>query len=98
MVEDSTSLPNIYDEYITIVASGATGENQLDGPISASTPISLPNSGIYTGAELEIYLSGQRLEDTIDYIYVSSGSRTQVMFTFSLEINDRIRFRTDRDE
>ena len=96
MVDESAS-PAIYDEYIDIVISGASGDNQLNGPISAGVGVSLPDSGTYESHELEVYLSGQRLEDIIDYAYVGpSGTRTDVAFTFDLEVGDRIRFRVDR--
>lgn len=93
---DESASPAIYDDYIDIVSSGASGENELNGPISAGVSITLPNSGTYEADELEIWLGGQRLEDVLDYTYVGSGTRTQVAFTFDLEVGDRIRFRVDR--
>jgi len=97
MTDESATLPAIYDEYIDILSSGASGDNQLNGPIDAGTNITLPNSGTYDSIELLVYLSGQRLEDVIDYTYVGSGVRTQIAFTFDLEVGDRIRFRIDRN-
>lgn len=85
----------IYDQPLTIVASGA-GANQMNGPVSAGTNITLPSSGTYTGAELEVRLNGMRLEQLYDYNYVGSGSKTQIQMTFDLVVSDRLDFRVDR--
>lgn len=83
----------IYDQRLTVVASGASGSNQVNGPINAGTNVTLPASGTYTGLELQVYLNGDRLEDTYDYNYVGSGSgKTQVQFTFGLVVGDTIDF------
>ena len=96
MIDESAS-PTIYDDYIDIVTSGASGPNQLnESSVTAGTPITLPNSGTYMGLELEVYFNGTRIEDVLDYNFVGSGTRTQVSFTFDLKATDRIRFRTDR--
>lgn len=89
---DESASPAIYDQTIEIVASGA-GPGQLNGPITAGTPVTLPSSQTYTGAELEVYLGGERLKPTFDYTYASS---TTVAFTFQLLALDIIRFRIDR--
>ena len=94
MAEESAT-PVIYDETITVVSSGASGNN-LDGPISAGVAITLPDSGTYIASELEVYLSGQRIDEIFDYNHIGSGTRTQVSFTFDLEVDDKIRFRIDR--
>lgn len=91
---ESSSLP-IYDQPLTVVASGA-GANQINGPVTSGTNVTLPSSGTYTGAELEVRLNGQRLEQLLDYSYVGVGSKTQVAFTFDLSVGDRIDFRVDR--
>jgi len=88
--------PTIYDDYITIVESGASGENELDGPITSGTSITLPNSGTYDSANLEVYLNDLRLEDVEDYTYVGVAPQTQIQFTFEIVVGDRIRFRVDR--
>jgi hypothetical protein len=93
---DESGTPTIYDDYISIVASGASGPNELNGPIIAGTSVTLPNSGTYAGDNLEIRLNDIRLEDVEDYMYVGSGARTQVQFTFELLPQDRLRFRVDR--
>lgn len=87
----STSVA-IYDQSLQVVASGA-GAGQINGPISANTPITLPNSKTYNSTELQVYLNGLRMAPTTDYAYTSS---TQIAFTFSIQIDDIIRFYTDR--
>lgn len=89
------SLVTIYDQPLTVVASGA-GANQINGPVTTGTSVTLPSSGSYVGEELEIRLSGQRLEALYDYNYVGSGTKTQVAFTFDLAVGDRLDFRVDR--
>lgn len=91
----TSSSVTIYDQSITIVASGA-GANQLNGPVTAGTSVTLPAAQTYTAAELQIYLNGDRLEPIFDYTYVGSPLRTQVQFTFDLLVFDRIDFRIDR--
>lgn len=91
MTEESSS-PTIYDETLEVVSSGA-GAGQINGPISAGTPVTLPSSQIYTGDELEVYIGTDRLIPTYDYTFNSS---TTVAFTFELKAGDIIRFRIDR--
>ena len=96
MVEESGT-PAIYDDFIDIVASGATPPNELnEASVTTGTPITLPNSGTYEGDELEVYFNGNRMEDVVDYNYEGAGTRTQISFTFDLITDDRIRFRVDR--
>ena len=84
--------PAIYDETLLVVTSGA-GAGQVNGPISAGTPVTLPDSKTYTGEELEVYLDGGRLTSASDYTFDSTST---VAFTFELEVTDVIRFRIDR--
>lgn len=91
MVEESAS-PAIYDETLEVVASGA-GVGQINGPISAGTPVTLPSGQTYTGDELELYVGSERLIPVFDYSFNSS---TTVAFTFELLVADMIRFRIDR--
>lgn len=89
--------PIIYDEYLDVVVSGASGPNQINqASATTGTSITLPVSGTYIGLELEVYLNGTRVEDVIDYNFVGSGTKTQVAFTFDLVASDRVRFRVDR--
>lgn len=84
--------PAIYDETLKVVTSGA-GAGEINGPISAGTPVTLPSSKTYTGNELEVYLDGDRLKPVFDYSFASG---TTVSFTFELKVDDVIRFRIDR--
>src|SRR5271166_4432005 len=85
------SLPLIYDNTITIVSSGGNGSTTLNGPITSSTAITLPSSGTYTlntnsVPNLQIYLNGQRLEESgFDWNTSGSGpSYTAFSLTFGL--------------
>ena len=82
----------IYDETLEVVSSGA-GAGQINGPITAGTPVTLPSGQTYTGDELELYFSTDRLIPIYDYTFNSS---TTVVFTFELKVGDLIRFRIDR--
>lgn len=91
-MRDESASPVIYDEALLVVSSGA-GAGEINGPISAGTPITLPSGRTYTGAELEVYLDGERQESLIDYTF---DSATTVAFTFEIKPGDRLRFRIDR--
>jgi hypothetical protein len=73
---------DIYDETVVIP----------DGGLAAFSNITLPESQEYTGAELQVYLNGQRMEDLIDYTYVGSAPRTQINTNYDLYEGDRVRF------
>ena len=82
-----TAAAIIYDESIDVSSAITTG-----------TPISLPSAQAYDDDELEVWLNGKKIEHIYDYNYEGvTVPRTQVSFTFDLEIGDRIRFRIDRD-
>lgn len=85
MVDESAS-PAIYDESVVLVSN-----------VNAGVNYTLPNSGSYSGDELEVYLDGQVLDSGSDFNFVGAGpTRTQVAFTFNLIIGDNIRFRKIR--
>jgi hypothetical protein len=88
---ETANMP-IYDETLELVSSSPIS-GQILGPILTGAAVTLPNSGFYTGDELEVYLNGKRLYDVYDYNYYSS---TQTSFTFDLIVGDVIRFRKDR--
>jgi hypothetical protein len=77
--------PAIYDQFVDVAS-----------PITAGTNITLPGGQTYEDDELEVYLNGVRATPVEDYVYVGSPPRTQIQFTFNLEVNDRYRFRVDR--
>lgn len=100
MTAITASLPLIYDQSITVVASGA-GANQINGPVSASTAITLPASGTYTlnansVPNISIYLNGDRLEYTFDWNTVGSTAFTQFSLVFGLVVGDRLDIRAER--
>jgi hypothetical protein len=84
MVEVNTT---IYDEVYNAPSN-----------ISAGTPITLPNSGVYASTELRISFNGNILQLTEDFLYVGAGpSRTQVSLTFDIFTGEKIRFYKERD-
>jgi len=91
MVDEAAS-PTIYDETLEVVSSGA-GAGQINGPITAGVPITLPESKTYTGNELELYIDGDRLKPVSDYSFNSS---TTIALTFESTPGDILRFRIDR--
>ena len=91
MVDEAGS-PPIYNEYLTVVASGA-GANEINvGDAESGDYITLPNSGTYEGEELWVFLNGNHLAYPFDYNYVGSGTMTQVSMTFDLVVGDVILF------
>jgi hypothetical protein len=95
-----------YDETVDIVASGATPPTSLNGPISSSTDITLPNNSrmgnlpqkytVGNGA-LEVYLNGQYLELGEDWAEVgAAGSASnQIQILQDLVVGDVLEFRID---
>src|SRR5579863_3219138 len=74
----TTSLPLIYDQTVTVVSSGGSPPSTLNGPVSSGTAITLPGSMTYTlnsnsVANLNVYLSGQKLEQVLDWTTSGSG-------------------------
>jgi hypothetical protein len=98
----TTSLPLIYDQTVSVVSSGGTPPSSINGPISAGTAVTLPGSETYTlntnsVANLQIYLNGDRLEQTLDWTTSGSGPNyTAVQFTFQLNALDVLVFRIER--
>lgn len=90
-----TNSITIYDQPLTVVASGA-GANQINGPVNAGVSVTLPSGQTYTSSDLNVFLNGDRLQPVFDYTYVGSPLRTQVQFTFQLVVGDVVEFRIDR--
>lgn len=98
----TNSLPPIYDETITIVTSGGDGTDTVNGPVSASTVLTLPASGIYTVVSsvtsLNIYLNGQKLEFSYDWNTSGSGPNyTAFTLTQGLVVGDILELLEERD-
>jgi len=91
----TNSQPLIYDQSISIVASGGNGSTSLNGPINSGTAITLPASETYTlngnsVANLQVYLNGDRTTSG------SGPNYTAIQFTFNLVVGDRIDLRIER--
>lgn len=86
----------IYDQVITIVSGTAANGNQVQGPVSSGTAVTLPLARTYTGFELELFLNGQALETVLDYNTVGVTPFSQVSFTFGLVVGDTLSFRIYR--
>jgi hypothetical protein len=95
-------LPLIYDQTVSIVASGGSPPSSINGPVSSGTGVTLPSSQTYTlnsnsVANLQIYLNGDRLEQVLDWTTSGSGPNyTAVQFTFQLNALDVLVFRIER--
>lgn len=94
---DEASTVPVYLQYVQLVSGAPANGNELTGPISASTNITLPASGTYLGDELILTLNGSYLEPGFDYNYVGTGTRTQVSMTFDLVVGDRLDFKKYRN-
>jgi hypothetical protein len=95
-----------YDEAVFIVASGATPPTSLNGPVAASTAITLPDNSRLGGlpqyytvgkGALEVYLNGQYLALGEDWseIGVSLAPSNQIQILQELRVGDRLEFRID---
>lgn len=93
---NNTQYSSIYDQRTDVVASGATG-NQINGPVTPGTNVTLPSAQTYNSSELQIYLNGQRLEVTNDWNTVGSIPRTQVTFVDTLQVGDAVDFIIQRN-
>ncbi len=93
----------IYDQTVTVVASGATPPGSVTGPITAGTAITLPSSGSYTLninsiANISVYLNGLKLEQILDWTTSGAGpTYTAIQFTFQLVVGDIIDIRSERN-
>lgn len=93
-----------YDEPVDIVASGATPPTSLNGPISPSTVIYLPDNTrngnqpqFYTvgAGNLQVFLNGQYLRLGIDWSEVGTADTSSNSITIlqSLVVGDSLEFR-----
>lgn len=93
-----------YDEPVDIVASGATPPTSLNGPVVATTLITLPNNSRlgaitqkYTVGRgvLEVYLNGifMRLGADWSEVGATGTASTQIQTLRQLEVGDSLEFR-----
>jgi hypothetical protein len=94
-IEIIASYVAVYDQRITVVSGTPVG-NQITGPVSPGTNVTLPSAETYNSSELKIYLNGQKLKATVDWNTVGSLPRTQVTFTDTLQVGDKIDFVIER--
>ena len=67
----------IYDDFIDIVSSGASGENQINlADAETGDSITLPNKGTYEENNLEVWLNGDLLDEITDYNFVTPDPAT----------------------
>lgn len=83
------------NETVLNVVASSPGANEIAGPISAGTPVTIPDSVTYEDTDLQVFLNGQQLDSVSDFNYEGTGTRTQVSFTFELIEGDNITFRVD---
>lgn len=90
--ELASPLGHIYEETITVVASGASDSYHIDGPVPASTIIPLPLDTRSASSQrfyvvgagmLQLFLNGQYLLDGDDWTEVGSPGS----LSFEIEIN-----------
>ncbi len=93
-----------YEEYVTIVASGATPPTSLNAPVNSGTFITLPNNSrlgaiaqYYTVGKgvLEVFLNGQKLElgDSWLEAGAAGGQSNQIQIEVALVARDVLAFR-----
>lgn len=78
-----------FDETITIVQGTPADGNELQGPVTTGTAITLPNSLSYNNSsnELKIFWNGVHLNSEHDFTYESS---TTFSLNFDLFVGDTI--------
>jgi hypothetical protein len=95
-------LPLIYDKTVSIVASGGSAPNSLNGPVSSGTAITLPGSQTYTlnsnsVPNLQIKLNGQWLEYTTDWATSGTTPFSAFTLTLTLQVGDLLELRIERN-
>jgi hypothetical protein len=96
----------IYEEVLTVVAGSPANDNEVTGPISSGTNLTLPydshffnavNGYIVGKADLEVYLNGQRLRLGADYTEVGPNNTQSVTIQIqqNLVVGDELLFRID---
>jgi hypothetical protein len=91
VVVGNTPLETVLD----IIAGTPGNGNELQGPITAGVAMTIPDSITYSDIDLQVFLNGQQADPVKDFNYEGAGSRTQISFTFQLEVGDELTFRVD---
>lgn len=95
---------NVYDEVLVVVSGAPADDNEITGPVSASTIITIPLDSrdsdtqeeyVVGAGLLAVYLNGQLLELGQDWNEVGTPGNlsSDIEILQNLEINDRIIFR-----
>ena len=93
------STVTIFDSFYSVVASGASGAHQInESQVTNGTAFSLPESGSFTGNELQVWLNGALIMVSESYSYVGSGTMTQISLSFDGKAGDTIRFTKYRNQ
>jgi hypothetical protein len=96
----------IYEEVLTVVSGSPANDNEVTGPITSGTNLTLPydshffnavNGYIVGKADLEVYLNGQRLRLGADYTEVGANNTESVTIQIqqNLVVGDELLFRID---
>lgn len=95
---------NVYDEKMIVVSGAPADDNEITGPVTASTVITIPLDSrdlnvqeqyIVGAGLLAVYLNGQLLELGLDWseIGLSGSLSSTITILQDLEIGDRLIFR-----
>ncbi len=93
-----------YQEILTIVAGAPADDNEMTGPVPASTSVIIPLNSrnvdvqetyIVGRADLIVELGGQALVVGKDYVEIglAGDESIEIQFTFQLEVDDVLNFR-----
>lgn len=93
-----------YQEIITIISGSPSGDQEITGPVAASTTVKIPKNTrnanvqetfVVGKSDIEIFLGGVELIVGKDYteIGTSGDDSFDVSFTFQLEVDDVLNFR-----
>jgi hypothetical protein len=97
---------NVYDERLLVVSGAPANDNEVTGPITAGTNISLPLDSrdsnttqvyIVGRGDLEVFLNGVYLFEGIDWtpVGLSGASSSTIQIQVDLEVDDELTFRLD---
>lgn len=95
---------NVYEEHLRVVAGAPANTNQVTGPVTSGTLLTLPNDSRDSNAAeqylvgdgiLEIFLNGKLLLRDEDYSEVGTSGTlsTDVQILFDLVVDDKLTFR-----
>lgn len=81
---------DVYEQQVDVVSGAPANGNEIQGPVTAGTDITLPSAETFTSIEqLVVLLNGGVMTDSIDFS-VGTSTTTQIQMTFELVVGDRI--------